>query len=395
MSFAHQSRPDGGVTDHGLLTGLADDDHAQYALADKTRPSPWVAAGDLTARSLADLGTRAQDLLTGLADDDHTQYALAAKTRPSPWVAAGDLTARSLADLGTRAHDLLTGLADDDHSQYALLAGRSGGQALRGGLLTGEPLTLLDGLGTQRLQVKDTTPFITLGDSSGDPTGEIVVQGRAALGRSSVLPTLHSYAELFIRGNAEDGLVRTAGILVQQGLALSVPANSVWGVAGLAGSAFATSQVAGLNFGAFFGGANALALLEGISVFLSPKGSSTSTLTNARGIRIQRPTSSGITNRPVNVTGLNIEDQYSTAGLTIPTYVRSIKCDDLSGGTNRYLLELGPTVPYLLLTGGADAAAGLTNLWLKVASEATNPLQVGAGAADSGGTGYRCLRVLN
>ena len=61
--------------DHGGdLAGLADDDHTQYALADKSRPAPWVAAADLAARSLADLGTKDHGALTGLLDDDHTQY---------------------------------------------------------------------------------------------------------------------------------------------------------------------------------------------------------------------------------------------------------------------------------------------------------------------------------
>ena len=69
------------VLDHGGLTGLGDDDHTQYALADKSRPSPWVAAGDLASLSIADLGTKDHDLLDGLGDDDHTQYLLIDGTR--------------------------------------------------------------------------------------------------------------------------------------------------------------------------------------------------------------------------------------------------------------------------------------------------------------------------
>ena len=30
-----------GVSDHGVLSGLGDDDHVQYALADKSRPTTW------------------------------------------------------------------------------------------------------------------------------------------------------------------------------------------------------------------------------------------------------------------------------------------------------------------------------------------------------------------
>lgn len=46
----------GGVTDHGALTGLADNDHPQYLLA---------------AAAVTEHGA-----LTGLSDDDHTQYLL-------------------------------------------------------------------------------------------------------------------------------------------------------------------------------------------------------------------------------------------------------------------------------------------------------------------------------
>jgi len=166
--------------DHGALTGLADDDHALYALADKTRPATWVAAADLSARSLADLGTKDHDLLTGLADDDHTQYLLADGTRaltgnfnlgafftdiddisvpanPGAGIrrifvntATGELSVRTSggstvsleATGGVTDHGALTGLADDDHTQYALLLGRAGGQSLIGGTGASDNLTL-------------------------------------------------------------------------------------------------------------------------------------------------------------------------------------------------------------------------------------------------------------
>jgi hypothetical protein len=48
----------GTGNDHGNLdaASLLDDDHTQYALADKSRPSPWVAASDLTLLDVEDLG---------------------------------------------------------------------------------------------------------------------------------------------------------------------------------------------------------------------------------------------------------------------------------------------------------------------------------------------------
>jgi hypothetical protein len=102
MSFAHQSGA-GGVTVHGLLTGLGADDHLQYALADKSRPSPWVDAADLAGRSLADLGTKHHHLLAGLADDDHSQYAFLAG-RSGGQTLIGDTASGGLLNLQSTAH---------------------------------------------------------------------------------------------------------------------------------------------------------------------------------------------------------------------------------------------------------------------------------------------------
>ena len=97
-----------GVTDHGALTGLSDDDHSQYL--SNTRH-------DDTARHT--LGTVVphddHGALSGLADDDHSQYLN--NTRH-------DATARHT--LGTVVphddHGALTGLSDNDHPQYLLAA---------------------------------------------------------------------------------------------------------------------------------------------------------------------------------------------------------------------------------------------------------------------------------
>jgi len=59
--------------DHGGLAGLTDDDHTIYALADKSRPAAWVAAADLAARSIADLGTKNHALLDDIGSNTHAQ----------------------------------------------------------------------------------------------------------------------------------------------------------------------------------------------------------------------------------------------------------------------------------------------------------------------------------
>jgi hypothetical protein len=66
----------GGVTDHGLLTGLADDDHPQYALADGSRGSfattaqgaladSAVQPGDLGGAATLNVGTTAGTVAAG------------------------------------------------------------------------------------------------------------------------------------------------------------------------------------------------------------------------------------------------------------------------------------------------------------------------------------------
>lgn len=71
----------GGVSDHGALTGLADDDHPQYhndARGD-VRYAPianGVTNGDSHDHSGGDGAQIDHGSLAGLADDDHPQYAL-------------------------------------------------------------------------------------------------------------------------------------------------------------------------------------------------------------------------------------------------------------------------------------------------------------------------------
>lgn len=57
--------PSGGVTDHGALTGLEDDDHPQYLTEDRA-DALYATLGS---------GVTDHGALTGLADDDHPQYS--------------------------------------------------------------------------------------------------------------------------------------------------------------------------------------------------------------------------------------------------------------------------------------------------------------------------------
>lgn len=84
-----------GVTDHGALTGLTDDDHTQYSLADGTRDFSGVVVG-VTPTAASHLATK------GYIDNRLSNFY-------------GIFSAIAATD-----HGALTGLTDDDHSQYLL-----------------------------------------------------------------------------------------------------------------------------------------------------------------------------------------------------------------------------------------------------------------------------------
>ena len=130
-----------GATDHGTLTGLSDDDHTQYSLADGTRAFTGTVEGiaptadaHLTTKAYVD--TRFADFyrnavgsdhggLTGLTDDDHSQYLLASDatnraTFAANWTDLTDGGATTLHSHAAADHGTLSGLSDDDHPQYLL-----------------------------------------------------------------------------------------------------------------------------------------------------------------------------------------------------------------------------------------------------------------------------------
>lgn len=92
----------GGISDHGQLTGLADDDHTQYILVNGSRGFSAVVAGvdptadaHLATKKYVDdeiaegVGITDHGELTGLADDDHIQYVLVNGSRAFSAVVAG------------------------------------------------------------------------------------------------------------------------------------------------------------------------------------------------------------------------------------------------------------------------------------------------------------------
>lgn len=170
----------GGISDHGALAGLGDDDHAQYVIGDGSRSSNVLqiaeqtaptdpatgatrvfldqATGQLSVRkssgstvSLEGGGISDHGGLAGLGDDDHTLYVTGDGSRSSTLMQVSETTApadpaagairifldQTTGELsvrksnsstvsleggggGTSHHGGLTGLTDDDHTQYVI-----------------------------------------------------------------------------------------------------------------------------------------------------------------------------------------------------------------------------------------------------------------------------------
>lgn len=141
----------GGISDHGALSGLADDDHLQYLLVSGARAMAGILAmggfritglgtpladTDAATKAYADSAGGVSDHggLTGLSDDDHPQYLKTDGSRAltgnqsaggnkitslgTPGV-SGDAATKGYVDGAVVTdHGGLTGLGDDDHTIY-------------------------------------------------------------------------------------------------------------------------------------------------------------------------------------------------------------------------------------------------------------------------------------
>lgn len=352
---------------HRLLSGRHPDTQAPAAGADpddgqvatwSAALEAWIAA-DPTGGGVTDHG-----LLTGLTDDDHPHYALADKSRPSPWVAAADLAARSIADLGTKDHGLLDGLDADGHSIYALLSGRSGGQSLIGGLAASEHLTLQstahatrgyvraqddlqllsnilrDAVGTARATLAAASPHVTL-------TGQTKITDYAAIGGAAIAPT----AVLVVQPLPNPATAYLTGIY---GLPVAVVPSG--GTAGV---------VRGLNYQPMISGGGADTIMPELTAMYLRDWllSYTGTLTAAYGLRIDALAVSGGT---PSVTDYYLAALTASASNKVANFHGLVITDPTNFTLTAYLLELGPATKYLRVIGGAAPGAGLSNLELNV-----------------------------
>ena len=118
-SAALQHGPAAGVTDHGALSGLADDDHSQYLLTDGTRALTGNQDfGGLVADNYGALSSTLSAVSTA-------EIAAGTETAYRVWSPA-DVSSAALQHgpaAGVTDHGALSGLGDDDHTQYLLTTG--------------------------------------------------------------------------------------------------------------------------------------------------------------------------------------------------------------------------------------------------------------------------------
>ena len=150
----------GGVTDHGLLTGILDDDHTQYSLVDGTRAFTGTVGG-VTPAASSDLATKGYvDTVSGslqtsidaidssvtLQDAYDNGDGTIASTGGKP-VQTGDLTATGTLDL--RGDSTLTDLAlsFSDDSNTGIFSSTDGRLSF---VINGSETLRVDNVGGQR-----------------------------------------------------------------------------------------------------------------------------------------------------------------------------------------------------------------------------------------------------
>jgi len=117
----------GGVTDHGALTGLADDDHPQYVLSATNSALSSTVSNHIASASVH--FTQAQidhGVILGLGDNDHPQYVLSSTNSSLSSLVDSHIASASVHFTQAEIdHGVILGLGDNDHPQYVLSATNS------------------------------------------------------------------------------------------------------------------------------------------------------------------------------------------------------------------------------------------------------------------------------
>lgn len=197
-----------GVSDHGFLTGLADDDHTQYLLISGARNMSGslnmgtfniTNVGTVDGVDISDHSARHQ---AGSADEiDGYQIAIVYNpinyTDPVNNI-IGEHIHRIDEALGsiTVDHGVLTGLSDDDHIQYLLV---NGTRAMSGNLNLGA--NNITNVGT--INSVDITDHSTRHENGGPD--EMSVTGLSGLLADQQTPLAHAASHIFAGSDLIDG----------------------------------------------------------------------------------------------------------------------------------------------------------------------------------------------
>ena len=171
----------GGSSDHGTLTGLADDDHTQYLLADGTRTlsGNLTVTGTVDGRDVAVDGAKLDGIAAGaeVNPDVVSQAEAEAGVATTERIWTAQRVAQAIAALGggggVTDHGALTGLSDDDHTQYLLADGT---RSLTGNLTVSALATIdgrdlsVDGAKLDGISANADVTQTVLGTVTGDVT---------------------------------------------------------------------------------------------------------------------------------------------------------------------------------------------------------------------------------
>jgi hypothetical protein len=319
--------------------------------------------------------------------------------------ACSDLSACSIADLGTKDHDLLDGLLDDDHSIYALLAGRSGGQTLKGGTAASEHLTLQSTDHATRGYVRAQDDLQLLSNILRDSAGNERVTLAAASPHVKATGDAKVTGHLGVVGDpqADYGMTyvedRAAGVYSTYGLGIDIGA--------------APTQVFGTLVGVYgftrFKGSGNLGTVRGLDFQAIIDSAATGTNLMADGVRMQvktpasGPASVAIT-QGATIIGAPSMAVSTTRGLRVGdcggasvTTVEGVKIDDQTLGAARRCLEVGPSTPYLRVYGGWTPVANQTPIDVSEGSPAVRRnlriMDPGVGGANFAGGERVCILV--
>jgi hypothetical protein len=199
-----------------------------------------------------------------------------------------------------------------------------------------------------------------------------------------------------------------AGCNIQPVVTAGIKSHLLTGISGSAtlygfNDATGTHTLHGLNFYCAacsnVGETVLFAIARGMAIQIKETciGASTLTVTLGEGIYVVKPTitNPGTGGTYVLTTYYGIHIQNSTSAKITNNYGLYIEDSTLATSINR-IIQAGPGDGYFVVKGSSEWAKTdyQTPIWIG-ADDPTTLQQVTVGAADSGGAGYRCLRIPN